>query len=108
MSGYHCILLIDDAHNPPIAFRVRSVTRVGFLFRSSLVVRASPSLPDLALAETMHTSGDLTHASAHLIVFLPIKARLTSGFTDCNCALSVQGHRQFWPFHEHGRVDQPW
>ena len=56
----------------------------------------------------MHNPGNLAHALAHPTVFEPIKALLTPDFTDCNCALSVQGHRRFWPLYEHGPFDQPW
>ena len=45
---------------------------------------------------------------ASLFYFELIKALLTLETTDCNCALSVQGHRQFWPLHEHRPIDQPW
>ena len=91
----------------PFASRVRSVTRGISPLAFLLLIRVSPSLSELALTESMHVAGDLTYALAYLVVFKPMKALLTPNFTDCNCALSVQGHRQLWPLHEHGSVDQP-
>ena len=46
--------------------------------------------------------------NALILLFESIKALLTLDTTDCNCALFIQGHRQFWPLHEHGPLDQPW
>ena len=56
--------------------------------------------------ELMHFLGNLpcTYTSARLE---PINALLTPDPTDCNCALSFQGHRQLWPLYEHGPVHKP-
>ena len=85
------MLLDNGAHMCPIAFRIRDITRVTFLFDMSL---ASPSFSlglDLSKfrIELMRILDGLTRALAHPVVLGPINALLTPDATDCDCAVSV-------------------
>ena len=81
------MLLIDDAHMSSIEIRDQSITRGIALIDPPLT---SPSFSSEVAHTELRESRPCTWTSYRL---WPIKALLTSDFTDCKCALSVQGHR---------------
>ena len=97
------MLFIGDAH----MFRIASRVQTSFASLSSPRISFELALL-VSRSHLMQSPENLTNALAHLLFFESIKALLTLDTTDCNCALSIQGHCQLWPLHEHRPLDQPW